>query len=467
MFFMFIGLLSSCYDEFRLDNEYSSVAFSSMDGGSNTPGVLWRTVVMGEGLKMDTGIYLAGILNNKDERWANFQIDASLLSGTPYKIMPDDYYTLSNDDRFVIPSGKQVGRVTISLDSTKFVNDTSSTKPYYAIPFRLTETSEDSILSSQNTQILAIKYINKYEGFYNQKGTFKTLSATEEELSSGQIDNVLDGNTVFLDTIELNGAMNKIGDDVKMKLNVNADNTVYLQYSPNLNKDNSPKNIALEATVSASYTAPWNNVTAVQSGEDPVSSAFASQETAWANYGAPTGDGGENWIEYSFSAPYSITKVEVYWVADGGGVQIPNNSYIQYWDLGTEEWKLLSDNIMINGASVAAADYGVINAGNEADRYNVTTFDKIDTDKIRVYCTSPTFTGMNQWKVWGVPAPAGFEAAAIESIEPNGENTYDPTSSTLKLNYRVKYKSEDYHTDVSTELVWRNRIRDGVNEWRR
>jgi hypothetical protein len=31
----------------------------------------------------------------------------------------------------------------------------------------------------------------------------------------------------------------------------------------------------------------------------------------------------------------------------------------------------------------------------------------------------------------------------------------------------VDYKYEDYQTNVSTSMEWRNRIRDGVNEWRR
>ncbi|MEN3324475.1 DUF1735 domain-containing protein [Mariniflexile soesokkakense] len=468
LFLVLISVITSCYDDFRLDNEYSSVAFSSADGGSNESGVLWRTVVKGEGLKLDAGIYLAGILDNKKERWADFEIDPELLLGTDYTLLPSDYYTLSNNSRFVIKSGETVGKVSITLDSLKFVNDVLTTKMNYAIPFKLVATSEDSILSTQSSKILVIKYINKYEGFYEQKGTFQTVSSDNQILNSGNINNVIKSNTIFLDSIENNGVMNLIGPDYKMKLRVNADNTVSLQYSPNLNVDNSPKNIALDATVTSSYVAPWNNENAIKSGTTPASSAFTAQNLAWGNYGAPSGPAAENWVQYNFGSKFSITKSEVYWAADGGGVVFPNKSYLKYWDLDLGAWVTLKNNNIVNGVPVSDADYGVINIGNDPDKYNVTTFDKIDTDKIRIYATPPAeFIGIHEWRVWGVPAPSGFETAPIATIVENGINTYNPATGTFTLNYTVNYVGEDYKTNVSTKLVWRNRIRDGVNEWRR
>ena len=67
IFSIIISVLTSCYDEFRLDNEFSAVAFSNATGGSNEQGVLWRTVVKDEGLKLNAGVYLAGILDNEKE----------------------------------------------------------------------------------------------------------------------------------------------------------------------------------------------------------------------------------------------------------------------------------------------------------------------------------------------------------------------------------------------------------------
>ncbi|WP_162623351.1 DUF1735 domain-containing protein [Confluentibacter sediminis] len=471
IFLVFISVLTSCYDDFRLDNEFSSVAFSSADGGSNESGVLWRTVVKGEGLKLDAGIYLAGILDNKNERWADYELDPALLIGTDYTMLPSDYYTLSNSSRFVIPAGETVGKVSIVLDSIKFLNDPLTTKMNYAIPFRLIETSEDSILSTQKTQILVLKYINKQEGFYNQKGNFKTIGPGGEILNSGNISNVIKGSTIYQDSLEMNGSMNLIGEDYKIKLKVNPDNTVSLEYSPNLNPDNSPKNIALDATVTSSYVTAWNSELAVNNDKAVASSGYypdseGGQAQSWGNYGAPSGEGSENWIQYNFASNFFITSSEVYWMQDGGGVQLPNLSYLEYWDLNLGEWKLLYNNNVVNGVPVSETDYGVINIGNAIDKFNITSFDIINTNKIRIYCTSPTFTAIHEWRVFGTPAPTGYESSPIASIVENGPNTYDPATGTFILNYTVNYALEDYTTKVSTEMVWRNRIRDGVNEWR-
>ena len=478
IFLVFISVLTSCYDEFRLDNEFSSVAFSSADGGSNQPGVLWRTVVKGEGLKLDAGIYLAGILDNSKERWADYELDPSLLVGTDYTMLPSDYYTLSNSSRFVIPSGETVGKISIVLDSIKFLNDPLTTKMNYAIPFKLIETSEDSILSTQNTQILVLKYINKYEGFYNQKGTFQTVAPNGETLNSGTINNVISGTSIFLDSLEMNGSMNLIGADYKMKLHVNPDNTVSLEYSPNLNADNSPKNIALEATPAAPNVSPWENVDGVNDGGDPTSSNDrGASGLAFGNW--PLFDTWD-YVEYTFDGEYFITQSDVYWFADSnpndGGVSKPYNTYLQYFDSETGAWKILYNNNVVNGTPISEANYAILDGtytsdnpapGTSLDQYNVTSFDAIRTSKVRINFKAVDASGILEWKVWGVPAPVGYEAAAIASITENGTNTYDPATGTLILNYTVNYALEEYTTNVSTEMVWRNRIRDGVNEWRR
>ena len=55
--FLVAGFLTSCYDDFRLDFPYTTVAFSTATGGSGDLGVLHRTVVKGEGLKLEFGCY--------------------------------------------------------------------------------------------------------------------------------------------------------------------------------------------------------------------------------------------------------------------------------------------------------------------------------------------------------------------------------------------------------------------------
>ncbi|WMI65211.1 DUF1735 domain-containing protein [Aestuariibaculum sp. YM273] len=479
IFLVLISVLTSCYDDFRLDNEFSSVAFASADGGSDEPGVLWRTVVKGEGLKLNAGIYLAGILDNGKERWADFELDPTLLDGTGYTLLPSDYYSLSNASRFVIPKGEMVGTVEVTLDSINFLEDPLTSQRTYALPFRLMETSEDSILSTQSTQILVVKYMNQYEGFYNQTGSFQTLSADESELlNSGDIENVITASTIVLDSVEMNGSMNLVGPDYKIKMRVNADNTVSLQYSPNLNADNSPKNIALDATVTAPNASPWENKDGIKEGVDPTASNDrGSSGLAFGNW--PLFDTWD-YVEYDFGGDYLITESNIYWFADSdpgvGGVSKPYNTYLQYWDSESESWNVLYNNNVVNGTEVSEANYflddGTYTSENPApgtllNQYNTTTFDPVTTSKVRVYFKSVDASGILEWKVWGIQAPSGYESSPIGSIVENGENTYNPETGVFTLNYSVYYALEDYHTNVTTILEWRNRIRDGVNEWRR
>lgn len=472
LFLLLASVLTSCYDDFRLDYEHSTIAFSPVTGGSNEPGTLWRTVVKDEGLSLDAGVYLGGILENTEERWADFVIDPALLDGTAYELMPENYYTLSNDNRFVIPSGSLIGRIHITLDSALFVGDELSSTHHYAIPFSLTTTSEDSINASHSTQILVVKYMNHYEGFYNQTGTISTEEDDGTVLNEGDFENVLSMTTMNLDTVETDGSMYLLGADYKMKLVVNDDNSVYLEYSPNQGSSSDPENIALSSTPSTSYVSGWEDITGINDGYQPTSSADKGPK-AYGNWPNPKT---WNWVQYDFTSPHYINQSDVYWWTDGGGILIPFNTYVEYWDMENEEWALL-ENPVVNGVSVSAADYGVTDtliinetnpsAGVEADQYNITEFERVVSTSIRLHFIAVESQGILEWQVWGIPKPEGYEMTQIESITPIGSNTFDPETSTFTLNYRVEYLYADYHTDVSSTLVWRNRVRDGVNEWRR
>ncbi len=295
IFLIVIFLLIGCYDEYIFDNTHTTVGFANTMGGSGQPGVLHRTIVKGEGLKLDAGVYVAGLLKNNKERWAEYEIDPSILAGTEYELMPENYYSLSNNNRFIIPAGELVGRVTIMLDSALFVNDINALDHHYAIPFRITRTSEDSIHSTFDTQILAIKYINYYEGYYYHKYTYTNFGPDGIETHLGTAENILIASTVMLDTVRFNGMMNVTGVGYMMDIHVDNDN-VFLKYFSN-----------------------------------------------------------------------------------------------------------------------------------------------------------PQLTGPNP----------------VEMVTPTGENYYNRSANTFTLNYRVDYPNQDNYTNVSATLVWRNRVRDGVNEWRR
>jgi len=465
-------LLAGCYDEYRLDYPTTTVAFSNATGGLDIPGVLGRTVVKDEGLKLEMGIYLAGVLDNSEERWATYEIDESLLEGTSFELLPSSYYQLSNNSKFIINPGEFTGRVTVSFDSVAFLNDPKSTSYKYALPIRLIETSEDSILQTSSTQILAIKYINHYDGFYNNEGTFVTLSETGEELNTGSFENVVRGTTLNLDTILINGLINGIGEDYMAKLVMNSDNSLFMKYVPKEEEEVVEENVALNSTATTSYVSSWEILGGINDGQDPANSETKSPGGAYGNW--PNAETW-NWVQYEFPGYYEISKSEVYWWTDNGGILIPYNSYTEYWDPGTETWQLLSDPV-VNDVSIPAADYGNKTKysganpgfGVEKNKFNETTFTPVITNKIRLHFIAVESQGIHEWKVWGFKSKlSGYEQEPIEKITLIGDNNFDPETNTFSLNYRVNYIGKEHYTDVSSKMIWRNRVRDGVNEWRR
>lgn len=441
------GLLAGCYDEFRLDYPYTTVAFSSVTGNASTAGVLGRTVVKNEGLKVDLGVYLSGVLENKEERWVRFTIDPTLLAGTTYELLPADYYTLSNNNTFVIPKGEFIGRVTVTLDSAKFVADPKSLQKIYAIPFRLTETSADSILQPQSTKIFQISYINHYEGWYDQVGTFQTFDAGGTVINSGAIKNVVNAKTVALDTVLADG-MIYVGVDYQVKYNVNANNSIWMKKIPVA--DPVPINLAMTASsVTTSFVSSWENILAIRNGIEPTSSG---DKTGGA-YGNWNSANIERWVQYEWTNLHYISKSDIYWWTDGGGILMPTASRLEYWNITNQAWEVVPNN---NGF------------GNLPNQYNVTTFDEVLTDKIRVYMINTVQScGILEWKVWGNMAAVNPEQSKILEVVTAGTNTFDQAASTYNLNYRINYDGETFYTIVDTKLKWRNRVRDGVNEWRR
>jgi hypothetical protein len=441
-------ILTGCYEEFRIDYPYTTVAFSTATGGLSTAGELGRTVVKDEGLKLDIGVYLAGVLENKEERWVRFTIDPTLLAGTEYELMPADYYSLSNANTMTIPSGDYIGRLTVTLDSVKFLNDPEAVNYHYAIPFRLTETSADSINANQGTRILVIKYINRVEGFYNSSGSFTTYEEEGAEMNNGSFTSVVQAATISYDSVETNGVMMLVGSDYRMRLKIHPDNSVTFRKLPI-----APvfiANIAFPPTeLTTDYCSSWETLEAVRDGFVPASSISDYTYPKFGNWDSEKQWG---WLQYDFIRPYKIQTSKVFWWSDEGGLAFPNDQYLEYHNMETDTWEAVPNPV----------GYGAV-----PSVFNVTTFDEVLTDGMRLNFISEFSVGVSEWEVWGLPGQASPEQAPINDVVSNGENRWDPATSTFNLNYRVTYQDETYHTDVTSKLVWRNRIRDGVNEWRR
>jgi len=145
-----------------------------------------RTITLGEDIfdttldnefKCQIVATTGGVYSNNDDVTIGIAVKNSLTTGLKYSApnsgnviaMPNNYYTLSSD-KIVIPKGKITGGVTVQLTDAFFA-DPNAIKTTYVIPVAMTSVQKaDSILINKNYTLYAIKYINKWTGFYLRRG---------------------------------------------------------------------------------------------------------------------------------------------------------------------------------------------------------------------------------------------------------------------------------------------------------
>jgi len=180
---LFLSLaVSSCYDDYIKDFDYTSVYFAYQ---TNV-----RTVVVGEGMKIEVGPTLGGVMENTKDRQVNFTLDPLLVTPamlttmqtssmnsikdyvaglTELKLMPADYFTVSNN-LFTIKKGQHSASVVIRPDSVKFLSDPATLKAQYVLPFRITTADVDSILPAKNYAVIGLRYESMLFGNYYHGG---------------------------------------------------------------------------------------------------------------------------------------------------------------------------------------------------------------------------------------------------------------------------------------------------------
>jgi hypothetical protein len=143
--------------------------------------------------------------------------------------------------------------------------------------------------------------------------------------------------------------------------------------------------LALTATPSASYTSPWEHVTAINDGVYPTSSND-SQDIRWGCWPQT----GTQWIELDWSQPITTNGSSVYFLDDGGGVRLPASWVVQYWNGSAFV------NVP-NASTYPAAD----------NTFNAVSFGSVTTTKLRVSLRSGQGSvGVIQWVVPSIPGSA-------------------------------------------------------------
>ena len=189
-------LLNACYDDYVKDYIYDGVYFPyQLDV---------RTLVVGEGMKIQFGVALGGVSDNVKDRVVNYQIDNSLINAqtlasmktaanyiknavnpvTELQLMPANYYQLSDASKFVIKAGQHSGTVTLKADSAKFLADLSTLVATYALPLRITSADADSVLKAKSFAVIGLKYENMLFGNYWHGGVTVEKDATGAVVST-------------------------------------------------------------------------------------------------------------------------------------------------------------------------------------------------------------------------------------------------------------------------------------------
>ncbi|NDP20405.1 MAG: DUF1735 domain-containing protein [Paludibacter sp.] len=175
--FLMVLMVSSCekYESYIDDFDYTTVYFAYQNPV--------RTV-FSNNLQFDIGVAMGGVRENTSNKTADFVIapellaDASVVGSNNFTLLPADYYTLSNNEQFVIIKSDFVGKIKVTLNREKFLADPLTTGKTYALPIRITDTSLDSILTGnagkgiarKDYTIVVVKYISQHHGIYYHRG---------------------------------------------------------------------------------------------------------------------------------------------------------------------------------------------------------------------------------------------------------------------------------------------------------
>ncbi|MDR0698919.1 MAG: DUF1735 domain-containing protein [Tannerella sp.] len=154
----------SCeFDDKAIVYPYTSVLFPYQDYN--------RNIMVGEGLSLEVGITLAGVLDNNKDRVIQYIIDPSLITESEQSVLPASYYTCENTSQMVVPKNSLKGYLRVDLDSALFLGDEKSLTGEYILPIRLVSSPDvDSIVPDLSFIRISISYYARQHGYYTYSG---------------------------------------------------------------------------------------------------------------------------------------------------------------------------------------------------------------------------------------------------------------------------------------------------------
>jgi hypothetical protein len=239
-------LLTSCYEDYIYDYEYTSTYFATQQP--------LRTIIADGDMTFQVGVTLAGIRVDDGSHQVFFEVDTSLLNviseASDLELLPESYYTLSNDSEFDIQPSSHLRVVNVTLNQEAFTADPAALENTYALPLRITSATVDSVfnsdletptIDSRDITIVVVKYISQYSGYYYTRGVqyevddngdyIDTVTFYESDLSQNDAiyfttlgENTVETETVgknissggFIFTMEDDGSVSVASDSVSI-----------------------------------------------------------------------------------------------------------------------------------------------------------------------------------------------------------------------------------------------------------
>jgi len=193
--------LTACYDSYVQDYDEQYIYFPYQTDV--------RTFVVGEGMTISMAANLTGVIENKEDRTIDFQVDNALadaaaleaLKGHAFSyikeafasiseinVLPSNTYSILVDGKpslqTVIKKGEHQGRITVKADSAAFLSDVSRTSPFNVIPLRITKVSSPLLYEGKETLVIGMRYENMLFGYYWHGGVTRVTDASGNEVET-------------------------------------------------------------------------------------------------------------------------------------------------------------------------------------------------------------------------------------------------------------------------------------------
>jgi hypothetical protein len=285
-----LTVITACNKKWEFpDYKYSTVYFAYQSPV--------RTLVFGEDIIDNTldnqkkcliMATMGGVYENKKDVTLTVAVDNTLAqrlrvgsaTGSDVIAMPSNYYTLPQDMKIVIPSGKVIGGIEVQLTDAFFA-DPRSIKNTFVIPMRIMSVvNADSVLRGSTTKstpdprlstdwavlpkdyvLYAVKYINPFHGVYLRRGV------AEVKGNNGNIalDTTVVYRNQYVEKDEICNLFTKSMTEDSISLSSKNKGNVNAPFQLFLNFDNAGK-CTVVGPASATYTVTGNG-TFVKKGD--------------------------------------------------------------------------------------------------------------------------------------------------------------------------------------------------------